>query len=409
MRYDVIIIGGGIVGLSTGLALINNYPNLKLLILEKEKSWSSHQTGHNSGVIHSGIYYKPGSMKATLAQKGGKLLIDYCKRNDIKIDICGKLITATKPKQLPLLDNLYHRGLQNGLAIRKIQKEEFKEIEPYMNGIAAIQVPMAGIVDYKQVSASIAKEIASKGGELKLATQVVDIHESKDSIEVVTNQGSFTTSYLVNCAGLFCDRVAKLAGIDPRMKIIPFRGEYYTLKESKSYLVKNLIYPVPDPNFPFLGVHLTRMINGEIHAGPNAVMAFKREGYKKTDFSLRDTLDTLTYPAFWKIASSYIGYGLNEYYRSFSKTAFLNALRELVPDIEESDIVPAEAGVRAQALTIDGKLIDDFLILKSSRSIHVCNAPSPAATASIAIGNEIVNYLNTLEKFDYEHKMVQSI
>lgn len=396
MIYDYMIVGGGIVGLSTGYALIKKHPRAKVLILEKEPSLAAHQTGRNSGVIHTGIYYKPGSLKARFAREGGKKLIEYCEKNSIHYDICGKLIVATEETELVELEKLYKRGLENGLSVEMINYDKMKEIEPNVNGISAIKVPMAGIVNYKQVSESYAKDYRENGGELKLNTKVVDIKEKDDEIEVVTDHGVFHTKYFINCAGLFSDRITKMAGVDPKMKIVPFRGEYYKLKESKSNLVNNLIYPVPDPQFPFLGVHLTRMINGEIHVGPNAVLAFKREGYKKTDLNVNDLLEILSYPAFWKIAKQHLKYGLGEMHRSVSKQKFLESLQRLVPAIVKEDLVTTEAGVRAQALTIDGKLVDDFMIIKSKRSIHVCNAPSPAATASMAIGEEIVTYIDSL-------------
>ncbi|MGE8203213.1 L-2-hydroxyglutarate oxidase [Heyndrickxia sp. NPDC080065] len=397
MHYDFLIIGCGIVGLSTGYTIMKKYPKAKLLLLEKESEWAAHQTGRNSGVIHSGIYYKPGSLKAKFAKEGGEKLIHFCQEYGIHYDICGKIIVATEDRELIELDKLYNRGLENGLKIEKLNKNQMQNIEPSVNGVAAIKVPMAGIVDYKKVSEAFAHYMLNRGGELKTETAVEEIHENDNEIIVGTNRGTFYTKHLINCAGLFSDRIAKLAGIDPKMKIIPFRGEYYKLKESKSHLVKNLIYPVPDPKFPFLGVHLTRMTNGEIHAGPNAVLALKREGYKKTDFDLNDIYDVLSYPAFWKIAKQNMKYGLAEMYRSFNKNKFLESLRKLVPDIEKDDLVEADSGVRAQALSIDGKLIDDFMIIKSKRSIHVCNAPSPAATASIAIGEEIVSNIDHLD------------
>ncbi|WP_066292470.1 L-2-hydroxyglutarate oxidase [Bacillus sp. FJAT-29937] len=397
MKYDYIIIGGGIVGLSTGYSIMKKYPNVKLLLLEKENEWATHQTGRNSGVIHSGIYYKPGSLKARFARSGGEKLIQFCNENEIEYDICGKIIVATDVNELDELEKLYKRGLDNGLQLEKINKEQMLEIEPNVNGIQAIKVPAAGIVDYKEVSKAFANFILTSGGDIKTGTIVEEIHENDKEISVGTNKGTFYGKKLINCAGLFSDRVAKLAGVNPKMKIIPFRGEYFKLKESKSHLVKNLIYPVPDPKFPFLGVHLTRMTNGEIHAGPNAVLALKREGYKKTDFNLYDMYDVLTYPAFWKIAKQNMKYGMGEMYRSINKNKFLESLRKLVPSLEKDDLVEADSGVRAQALTMDGKLIDDFMIIKGKRSIHVCNAPSPAATASIAIGEEIVSYIENTD------------
>ncbi|MBP3041379.1 L-2-hydroxyglutarate oxidase [Bacillaceae bacterium Marseille-Q3522] len=398
MQYDYLIIGGGIVGLSTAYALLKKHPQASMIVLEKEASWSQHQTGRNSGVIHSGIYYKPGSLKARFAKEGGRRLRQFCDENNIKYDICGKIIVATEEKEMPELQKLYQRGLDNKLAIEKISQAEMKEIEPNVNGIAAIKVPMAGIVDYKEVSVSLARNIEKLGGALQTDTKVIDIRESEKEVEVTTNNGVFHGTQLINCAGLFCDRVAKMAGVNPKMKIIPFRGEYFQLKKEKAHLVKNLIYPVPDPQFPFLGVHLTRMIDGEIHAGPNAVLAFKREGYHKTDLNLFDLFDVLTYPAFWKIAGQHLRYGMGEMYRSINKNKFLQSLQQLVPAIEKDDLVKAEAGVRAQALTIDGKLIDDFMILKGKRSIHVCNAPSPAATASLSIGEEIAAYADRIKE-----------
>lgn len=400
MIYDFIIVGGGIVGLATGYSLIKKYPDASLLILEKESTVAAHQTGRNSGVIHSGIYYKPGSLKAKYAKEGAKRLIEYCKENEIKYDICGKLIIATEEEELPNLESLYLRGKENGLTIEKIDMEQIREIEPHANGIAAIKVPMTGIVNYQEVALSLAANIEERGGVLETDTVVKNIIENDDGVIVQTSKGNFNSKYFFNCAGLYSDRIARLAGVDPGMKIIPFRGEYYKLKEDKANLVKNLIYPVPNPQFPFLGVHLTRMINGETHAGPNAVLAFKREGYKKTDFNLRDLAEVLSYRPFWKIVKKHLRYGIMEMYRSVNRRVFLKSLQRLVPEVQEGDLIPAEAGIRAQALTNKGDLIDDFMIIKGKRSIHVCNAPSPAATASLAIGEEIVQYLNELESFN---------
>ncbi|WP_035445782.1 L-2-hydroxyglutarate oxidase [Bacillus sp. UNC41MFS5] len=388
--YDFTIVGGGIVGLSTGMALSRYYPKAKILILEKEKVWASHQTGHNSGVIHSGIYYKPGSYKARFAREGSQAMVNFCKTYNIQHEICGKVIVATKPAELPLLENLFQRGLQNGLNIKKIGPSELKEIEPHVNGLAAIRVANAGIVNYKQVAGAFASIIEKNGGELLLNTKVENIVNKADGIEVESNRGSFRTHFLINCAGLQSDRMAKLEKVETDIKIIPFRGEYYELKPEKRCLVKNLIYPVPNPNFPFLGVHFTRMIDGRVDAGPNAVLSLKREGYFKTDFAMQDFIEVMTYPGFWKIASKYWKNGLEEMVRSFSKSAFVRSLQQLIPEISASDLETAPAGVRAQALKSDGTLVDDFHIVSGRNSIHVCNAPSPAATASIQIGNAIV-------------------
>lgn len=393
MIYDFIIIGGGIVGLSTGMAILNKNPNAKLLVLEKEEKLAAHQTGRNSGVMHSGIYYKPGSFKAKFAVEGRKKLLKYCEENEIEYDLCGKIIVATSEEELPELEKLYKRAQLNGLEVTKISKGEIKEIEPYANGISAIKLPMTGIVDYTKVSESFAYTILKKGGEIRNNTKAINIKETENEVEVETNKGVFKAKLLINCAGLFSDRIARISGLFPDVKIIPFKGEYFKLTPEKSYLVKSLIYPVPNPKFPFLGVHLTKMMNGEIHVGPNAVLSLKREGYNKFSFNLKDTLDTITYPAFWKLAKEHLRYGLEEMVRSINKRLFLRNVQRLVPAIEYDDLVPAEAGIRAQALTKDGKLIDDFLIINGKRSIHVCNAPSPAATASISIGEYIADYV----------------
>jgi L-2-hydroxyglutarate oxidase len=387
--YDYVIVGGGIVGLSTAMALQERFPGAKMAVLEKEDRWAKHQTGHNSGVIHSGIYYKPGSLKAQFARDGSRFIVEFCEQNHIRHEICGKVIVATKPEEIPLLDNLYQRGIANGLGIQKINQGELKEIEPHVQGLEAIRVPMAGIVDYKQVCETMAFILQQNGADLILNNRVEQIHEKSGGLQIVTNQKTIQGAFLINCAGLHSDRVAKLGGFQTDLKIVPFRGEYYNLKPEKRYLVKNLIYPVPNPQFPFLGVHFTRMINGHVDAGPNAVLSFKREGYSKTDFDLKDFTEVMAYPGFWKLASRYWQEGLAEMVRSFSKAAFLRSLRELIPEIEEADLEPAPAGVRAQALKADGSLVDDFYIVEGRNSIHVCNAPSPAATASIPIGKEI--------------------
>lgn len=391
--FDYIIVGGGIVGLSVGMNLTEKYPNKKILVLEKEKELATHQTGHNSGVIHSGIYYKPGSFKARFAKQGSKSMVEFSRKYDINHDICGKVIVATNEKERPLLNNLYERGLQNGLAIRQLNKEELHEIEPHVKGIGAIQVPTAGIVDYKMVSNKYAEIIEQHDGEINCGETVLSINESEHEVIVDTNKQSYKAKFLINCAGLQSDRIAKLAGYHIDMKIVPFRGEYYKLKAEKRNLVTNLIYPVPNPDFPFLGVHFTRMINGEVEAGPNAVLSFKREGYKKSDINIKDLAEVLTYKGFWKLASQNMKEGINEMVRSVSKKKFVENLQQLIPEIKSGDLVPGPAGVRAQALNSDGSMVDDFQIIQGKKSLHVCNAPSPAATASLEIGKEVVKQI----------------
>ncbi len=388
--YDSIVIGGGIVGLSTAMALLRSNPDLQIAVLEKENTWSQHQTGHNSGVIHSGIYYKPGSLKAKLCRTGSQSMVQFCQEHGIAHEVCGKVIVATEPKELPFLENIYQRGLANGIEVAKLTAEEVKEIEPHVNCIAGIRVFSTGIADYKQVCRKYAELIELLGGELYLNTKVEKIVESSNTQIIETNNGIFETRNLINCAGLHSDRIAKLNQVNPQAQIVPFRGEYYELKPEKRYLVKHLIYPVPNPNFPFLGVHFTRMIDGNIHAGPNAVLSLKREGYNKTDFDFKDFAEVMTYPGFWKLAFKHADEGIQEMIRSFSKAAFVRSLQKLIPEVQADDLVPSHAGVRAQALMNDGSLVDDFLIIRTKNSIHVCNAPSPAATSSLEIGKAIV-------------------
>ncbi|PHM38718.1 hypothetical protein Xmau_03428 [Xenorhabdus mauleonii] len=389
--YDVIIVGAGLVGLGTANALQERYPHLRLLILDKENGVAAHQSGHNSNVVHSGIYYSPGSLKARLAKQGNRTIYDFCQQHGLYYDRCGKVIVATQLKELPLLENIYQRGLQNGLEVHRLSQKQLKEREPYVNGLEAILVPDAGIVNYPEIAAKLAEIIQSRGGDIHYQQQVQYIQEKSQHVEVRTQQSSYQAKWLVNCAGLHSDRIAKLAGYETGMKIVPFRGEYYVLDNSKNYLVNHLIYPVPNPDFPFLGVHFTRMYNGKRDVGPNAVLAFKREGYRKTDFNSLDLADVLTYKGFWKIATRYFCEGMAEMRRSFSRQLFTDNARQLIPALRPDDITPGPAGVRAQALTADGKLVDDFHFVKGRRSLHVCNAPSPAATASMEIGREIVN------------------
>ncbi|HEY9620743.1 MAG TPA: L-2-hydroxyglutarate oxidase [Crinalium sp.] len=391
--YDFAIIGGGIVGLSTGMALGKRYPGAKILVLEKESKWAFHQTGNNSGVIHSGVYYKPGSFKAKFCRDGCNSMVEFCREHNIPHEVCGKVIVATEEKELPLLENLYQRGLQNGIPVTRITAEQVREYEPHVSAIAGIWVSSTGIADYKKVCHKYAELIQEQGGDLRLNTKVLRIVETPEGQVLETNQGSFQAKFVINCAGLHSDRVAKLNQVDPQAKIVPFRGEYYELVPEKRHLVKGLIYPVPNPDFPFLGVHFTRMIDGTVHAGPNAVLSLKREGYTKTDFDLRDFAEVMAYPGFWKLAAKHADEGIKEIIRSFSKAAFVQSLQRLIPEVQSEDVIPTHAGVRAQALMNDGKLVDDFLIVNGKNSIHVCNAPSPAATSSLEIGKAVAEQI----------------
>ncbi len=388
--YDFAIIGGGIVGLATGAALGRKYPFARILLVEKEVGFAQHQTGRNSGVIHSGIYYKPGSLKAEMAQAGNQSLRAFCYEYGVPFDVCGKLIVATRPEEIPQLDMIYDRSLKNGVPAMRLRPEEVNEVEPHVSCIAALRVPTTGIVDYRQVCHALVHEIQQQGGELKVGTEVLGIVPTPLGHLLETSWGSIETRYLINCAGLHSDRVAKLGGMDPKAMIVPFRGEYFELIPERRHLVKHLIYPVPNPAFPFLGVHFTRMMDGSIHAGPNAVLSFKREGYNKSDFSWRDLSEVLTYGGFWKLSSRYYREGAQEMFRSMSKAAFTRSLQRLIPEIRSEDLVPSKAGVRAQALLRDGTMVDDFLLVEGKNSLHVCNAPSPAATASLEIARKIV-------------------
>jgi L-2-hydroxyglutarate oxidase len=390
--YDITIIGGGIVGLATALRLKEQKPSLKILLLEKENEVAKHQTGHNSGVIHSGLYYKPGSLKATNCIRGYEMLLDFCQRENVPYDLCGKIVVATTEEQKPLLANLYQRGLQNGLTQnRMISASEIREIEPHVKGLEGIWVPYTGIIDYKAVSEKYAECIQKLGGEIRFGEKIIDIKNRNTHSEVVSATGKlFETRLVVNCAGLYSDKVAQLTQPeDIKVRIIPFRGEYYKIKPEKHHLVKNLIYPVPDPNFPFLGVHFTRMIEGGVEAGPNAVFAFRREGYNKLDINVPELMESLAWPGFRKVAVKYWKTGMGEYYRSFSKAAFTKALQGLIPEIQSDDLIPGGSGVRAQACDYDGGLLDDFSIIENKSAINVCNAPSPAATSSLSIGQTV--------------------
>lgn len=388
--FDVTVIGGGIVGLATALQIQKQNPSLKILLIEKEKELARHQTGNNSGVIHSGLYYKPGSLKATNCIRGYHLLLDFCKENEIPYELCGKIVVATEEKELPLLQNLFDRGKQNGLeGFKKLSKDELKEYEPHVTGLEGFFVPQTGIVDYTKVALKYGEILQKNGATIKLGERVNDIKNAGNQLDVITDQSNYPSKLVINCAGLYSDKVARLTVKNLNVKIIPFRGEYYKLKKEKEYLVRNLIYPVPDPNFPFLGVHFTRMAKGGVEAGPNAVLAFQREGYKKSDINISELTESLLWPGFQKVAAKYWKTGFGEMYRSFSKTAFTKALQKLIPEIQESDLTEGGAGVRAQACSRDGGLVDDFLILEEKNVINVCNAPSPAATSSLAIGETV--------------------
>ncbi|MBI1175973.1 L-2-hydroxyglutarate oxidase [bacterium] len=394
--FDCAIIGGGIVGLATAMQLGRNQPDAKIIVLEKEPGIALHQTGHNSGVIHSGIYYKPGSYKAKFARQGSRSMVEFCREHGIPHEVCGKVIVATKESELPLLEKLLHRGIENELPVSRLMPEQVHEIEPHVRCLGGIKVPTTGIVDYQAVCKKYADLLAGQGGVLKTGATVTSMHQVNGVHRIATNRETFESRFVVNCTGLHSDRVTRSAGLEPRARIVPFRGEYYELVPERRHLVKTLIYPVPNPAFPFLGVHFTRMIDGTIHAGPNAVLAFKREGYRKTDFSLRDTWDTLSYPAFWKMAWKNLGEGWLEMRRSFSKKLFVESMQQIIPEVREEDVIPTHAGVRAQALAPEGNLVDDFLFVDGPNAIHVCNAPSPAATASLEIGREVAGRIPVL-------------
>ena len=389
-RVDVAIAGGGIVGLATGLKLLERAPGLAVVILEKEAKVATHQTGHNSGVIHSGLYYKPGSEKAKTCVEGRRLLVEFCQRHEIPHEICGKLVVATSESELPALASLERRAEENGLlGVRTLAPAGFRTIEPHAAGLRALHVPDTGIVDYRAVSAKFAEVIASAGGRVKTSARVTELSSSDSGVRIVAGGEEIEADLAVNCGGLQSDRLARLSGAEPGLRIVPFRGDYHRLVPARAGLVKHLIYPVPDPRFPFLGVHFTRMIGGGAEAGPNAVPALAREGYTRTSFDFRDAWETFTYPGFWRLATRHLGMGLGEIHRAFSKRAFVKALQRLVPDLRVEDLEEGGSGVRAQALLPDGRLEDDFRIVTHGRVLHVLNAPSPAATASLAIGERI--------------------
>lgn len=390
---DVAIIGGGIVGLATAYQLTRALPGKRVVVLEKEAGLAMHQTGHNSGVLHSGIYYKPGSLKAINCREGKKLMEEFCAAEGISYEICGKVIVALDESELPAMERIYERGVANGVKCEVIGKERLKELEPHSAGIKAIHVPEAGIVNYKQVCQRLAERVRERDGQVLTSARATRMDRTNGKVVVTTAAGEVEASQVVNCAGLHCDRVTAMSGQRPDAKIVPFRGEYYELTREAEHLCKNLIYPVPDPNFPFLGVHFTRMVVGGVECGPNAVLAFAREGYRKTDFNLADMAETLGYSGFRKMAAKYWKTGLGEIWRSASKAAFVKALQRLVPEIRAEHLHPAPAGIRAQAVLPDGSMVDDFLIQEADRVINVNNAPSPAATASLNIGKTIVERL----------------
>ena len=389
-QTDIIIIGGGIVGLATAYQFTLDYPLLKITLLEKEQQLAAHQTGNNSGVLHTGIYYKPGSLKALNCIEGKSRMEDFCRKEEIDYENCGKVIVAISEAELPALETIYQRGRTNGVSCEMINSEKLHELEPHVAGIKAVHVPEAGIVDYGQVCKRFAKHLQNnEDNQIHCSTKVIGIHHS-ERIVVETEQGEFEGRFLVNCAGLYSDKITAMTQ-PPESKIIPFRGEYYEVRPEKHYLCRNLIYPVPDPSFPFLGVHFTRMINGSLECGPNAVLAFAREGYTRSTVNFLELAEVLSYPGFIKLAAKYWRAGTGEMWRSFSKVAFVRALQRLIPDISADDLETAPAGIRAQAVLSNGKLVDDFLIQENKNIINVCNAPSPAATSSLNIGKHIVD------------------
>ncbi len=390
--YNVVVIGGGVVGLGVALEITRRFPNQRLLLLEKEDRVARHQSGHNSGVIHSGVYYRPGSMKARLCVTGAAAMVEFCREHGIAHEVCGKVIVATHADELPRLEELRRRGEANGLTgLRMIGPEELREIEPHAAGIKALVVPATGITDYAVVCEKYAELISAGGGTVLTSAAATGIRRSANEIVVETSRGAFSTDSLINCAGLFSDRISRMAGDEPGVMIVPFRGEYYDLTPERASLVRALIYPVPDPRFPFLGVHFTRRITGRVDAGPNAVLALAREGYRHRDINLRDLGSALAFPGFWRMARQHWRNGLDEWHRSLSKPAFVRALQRLLPEVGENDLVPGGSGVRAQALKPDGALVDDFQFVPSGKVLHVLNVPSPAATASLAIGKAIVD------------------
>ncbi|MQG62640.1 MAG: L-2-hydroxyglutarate oxidase [SAR202 cluster bacterium] len=389
-QYDIAIIGGGILGLSTAMQLMERAPNWRVAVIEKEAQLAMHQTGHNSGVMHSGIYYRPGSHKAQFCVAGLNNMVKFCDENEIEYQQCGKVIVALNESELGRLQDLFERGTANGVPdLEIVGPERLKEIEPHTVGMRALWAPHTGIVDFTKVAAAFANKFQQAGGDIFTGAAVKKITNMTGSVALETTKGTLQAKHLINCAGLYADKVATMTGEKLGVKIIPFRGEYYTLRPESHHLVSGLIYPVPDPQFPFLGVHFTRNIKGHVEAGPNAVMALRREGYRKRDFSLGESMANLAYPGFWKMAAKYWKIGMGEVYRSFNKRVFLHDLQRLIPEIRNSDLDSGGSGVRAQAVARDGSLLDDFSIIQERDAIHVLNAPSPGATSSLAIGDHI--------------------
>ena len=391
---DLLVIGAGIVGLATALEVTRRFPQMRIIAVDKEDRVAAHQTGHNSGVIHSGLYYKTGSLKARNCVAGAASMKRFCQEHGIVFEECGKLVVATTPEELPQLEELRQRGTANGVpGLRLLQRDQFREIEPHCAGIRALQVPSTGIVDYTAVAQKYAELIQKAGGKLLLGAKVVALRDDGGTNIVETRAGTFRARYVINCAGLYSDSITRMAGVQTNLEIIPFRGEYYEVRPERRNLVKALIYPVPDPRFPFLGVHVTRRVNGSVEAGPNALLAFRREGYTGAPPNIREAMETLRFPGFWKMARKYWRMGLAEQYRSWVKTAFVTALQKMVPELQESDLAQGGSGVRAQAVDANGNLVDDFHFVHSANMIHVCNVPSPAATASLEIAKEIVEMM----------------
>jgi L-2-hydroxyglutarate oxidase LhgO len=405
---DLLIIGAGIVGLATALEATRRFPGTRVLVVDKEDHVAAHQTGHNSGVIHSGIYYKAGSLKARNCVAGAASMKRFCQEQGIPFEECGKLVVATTPEELPRLELLRQRGIANGVpGLRMMEPAHFREIEPHCAGLQAMHVPTTGIVDYTAVAQKYAELIAQSGAEIVLGARVTGLREDGQVNTVETTSGNFRATYVINCAGLYSDTVAHMAGVRTELEIIPFRGEYYEVRPQRRHLIMSLIYPVPDPRFPFLGVHFTRRVNGSVEAGPNAVLALRREGYTGARVDLGEAAQTLGYRGFWKMARKYWRMGLGEQYRSWMKSAFVESLQKLVPELQEADLAPGGSGVRAQAVDRNGNLLDDFHFVHSGRMIHVCNVPSPAATASLEIGREIVDML--VQQFDLKPRDATSV
>jgi L-2-hydroxyglutarate oxidase LhgO len=405
---DLLIIGAGIVGLATALETTLRFPEMTLAIVEKEDRVAAHQTGHNSGVIHSGLYYKTGSLKARNCVAGAASMKRFCQQHGVPFEECGKLVVATRPEEVPRLEQLHQRGIANGVPdLRMLNREQFREIEPHCDGIRGLQVPSTGIVDYTAVAQKYAELIERAGGEIVFRAKVLGLREEGDCNIVETSAGIFRARYVINCAGLYSDTITRMAGVHTDLEIIPFRGEYYEVKPERRHLVKALIYPVPDPRFPFLGVHFTRQVNGSVEAGPNALLAFRREGYTGTTPDLNEAMQMLLFPGFRKMAWKYWRMGLAEQYRSWIKAAFVKSLQKMVPQLMEADLVQGGSGVRAQAVDSKGNLVDDFHFVHSKGMIHVCNVPSPAATASLEIGKEIVDML--AKRFELSPSSVQPV